>query len=126
MTLANGDAQLDCGLESRIAEQVAEVGERVERVRQEANAAQRSAAASMRKSAASQDRIAKMYQERAGHGLFRDDAVERDHDLDHAARHRQFAEDDRRMAERSRQKPASAIATVLGVPRATVYRLLSE
>src|SRR5262245_38803667 len=86
-----------------IAEQAGEVGQRIERARQKANAAQRFAAACMRKSAESQHRIAKMYKERAEHGLFHDDAVEHDHDLDHAASHRRYAEDDRRMAGRLRK-----------------------
>jgi hypothetical protein len=103
MTHTNGDAQSDVGLDRRIAELVAEVGQRIEWARHKANAAQQSAAASMRKSAESQDRIAKMYEERAEHGLLHDDVVEHDDDLDHAARHRQFAKDDRRMAERLQQ-----------------------
>ena len=61
--------------------------------RRNVNAARRSAAASMCKSAESQNRIAQMYEERNEHGLSHDD------DLDHAACHRQFAQDDCRMAK---------------------------
>ena len=64
----------------------------------------------MGKSAESQDRIAKMYEERAEHGLYHDDAVDHDDELDHAARHRQFADDDRRMAERARQSADTHLA----------------
>ena len=109
MTHANGGAQSDRGLDRRVAEQATEVDQRIERARRTVNAAQRSAAASMRRSAESQDRIATMYQERAEHGLH-DDAVDHDDDLDHAARHRQFAQDDRRMAERARQSADKHLA----------------
>ena len=64
----------------------------------------------MARSAESQDRIAQMYEERAEHGLSHDDAVDHDDDLDHAARHRQFAQDDRRMAERARQSADEHVA----------------
>ena len=63
-----------------------------------------SAAASMCKSAESQNRIAQMYEERTEHGLSHDD------DLDHAACHRQFAQDDRRMAKRARQSADKQLA----------------
>jgi len=103
MGITSGNTRPERDPYRRIAEQASEVNRRVERARQMANAAQRSAAASMRKSAESQDRIANMYQERAEHGLFHDDAVDHDDDLDRAARHRQFAQDDRRMAAQSQQ-----------------------
>jgi hypothetical protein len=110
MTQTSGDARSDRGLDCRLAEQATEVDQRIERARQNVNAAQRSAAASMRKSAESQDRVARMYEERAKHGLYQDDAVDHDDDLDHAARHRQFAEDDRWMAERARQSADEHLA----------------
>ncbi len=69
----------------------------VERARKGAVAAQRSAAESLRKSAESQDRIANMYQDRAESASFHDD------DVDHAARHRNFAREDRMMSERARR-----------------------
>jgi hypothetical protein len=103
MAITSGKARPEGDPYRRIAERAFGVDQYIERVRQKATAAQRSAAASMRKSAESQDRIAKMYQDRAEHGLFHADALDRDDDLEHAARHRQFAQDDRRMAERLHQ-----------------------
>ena len=58
----------------------------------------------MCKSAESQNRTAQMYEERTEHGLSHDD------DLGHAACHRQFAQDDRRMAKRARQSADKQLA----------------
>jgi hypothetical protein len=71
---------------------------RAEQARRQVNAAQRAAADSLDASAASHERTAKAYQESAEHRDRRDDEY-----LDHAARHRSFAEEDRRMATRLRR-----------------------
>jgi hypothetical protein len=86
-------------LDRDIADVASEVERDVESARRKALEAQRSAAASLRESAEAQERVAKMYLNSAENGLFHDDEVDREDDLDHVVEHRQFAEDDRRMAE---------------------------
>ncbi len=101
MTHTSGHTRSEGDTKRRIAGQISVVELRVERARRMAITAQRSAAASLSKSAEAHERMAKSYEERAEHGLFRDN-VDREEDLDHAARHQQFAHEDRRMAQRSR------------------------
>jgi hypothetical protein len=55
----------------------------------------------MERSAASQDRVAKAYEEVAAHNQRRDEY------LKHAARHREFAQEDRLMAEGLRRMAES-------------------
>ena len=69
-----------------------------ERARRQAKAAQRSAARSLEKSADSQDQTAKAYEEAAEYSVRR-----RNEFLEAAARHRGFAQEDRRMAQELRQ-----------------------
>jgi hypothetical protein len=69
--------------------------ERVQQVRRQMKASQRSAADSVEKSADSHDRAAKSYEKLA-------ECSVRDEYLEHAARHRAFAQEDRRMAEQLR------------------------
>jgi hypothetical protein len=73
------------------------VSEEADRVRQLVKATQRAAADSLHKSAVSQDRTAKSYEDLAEHSGRPNDYLE------HAARHREFAEEDRRMAGRLRR-----------------------
>ena len=72
--------------------------QRAEQARRQMRAAQRSAANSMDDSAASRERTAKAYEEAAEHRDLRDDEY-----LEHAARHREFAREDRLMPERLRR-----------------------
>ncbi|AFM18058.1 hypothetical protein Mycch_3314 [Mycolicibacterium chubuense NBB4] len=81
-------------MDGRIAAELPELERRVERARQGAQKAQLSAAAALQASAESHERTAEIYDKLAELGLLADVK-------DHAARHRKFAEDDRRMAARS-------------------------
>jgi hypothetical protein len=80
------------------AEAASRAIQRADRARRQAEAAQRAAAASLDGSAASHERTARAYQAAAEHRERRDDES-----LEHAAWHREFAEEDRRMAERLRR-----------------------
>ena len=81
----------------RIAEQAFRVVQQTERVAREARAAQRSAADSIDRSADSHDRTAKSYEELAKLSPVGNEYAT------HAARHREFAQEDCQMAERLRQ-----------------------
>jgi flagellar biosynthesis/type III secretory pathway protein FliH len=83
---------------ARLAEQALRASERAEQVLQRARAAQRSAADSVQKSAESHERTAQSYERAAAQHSGRRDTY-----LARAARHREFAEVDYRMAERLRQ-----------------------
>lgn len=77
-------------------EEALSANHKAEKARQRAREAQWSAADSLARSADSQDRIAQMYEERS--------AVDGSSDYSqHAACHRQFAEEDRRMAQKLRE-----------------------
>ncbi len=80
-----------------IAEQAFHASRRVERVRRQTKAAQRSAADSFDKSADSHDRTARSYEKLAALTAGGTENLER------AARHREFAEEDRGIAERLRR-----------------------
>lgn len=80
------------------AEQAILAIQRAERGRRQVMAAQRSAADSVDESAASHERTAKAYEKAAEHRDRPDDEY-----LQHAARHREFAQEDRQMAERLRR-----------------------
>ena len=103
MTHVGGDEQPDRDVDRRLAEKASEAEQRAERARENASAAQRSAAASLRKSAECQERIARLYVDRAEESIFDDDS-------EHAARHEQYARDDRAMAERLRQSADAHLA----------------
>ena len=111
MTHTSGDAQSERHLNGRIAEQASVVDLRVERARHKAIAARRSAAASLRGSAESHERAAKMHDERAKGGLF-----DEDDEQNHARRHRRFAQDDRRIAERARHSAEQHMAECKVLP----------
>jgi hypothetical protein len=70
--------------------------QQVEQLRRQTKVAQRSAAESFEKSAGSHDQIARSYEKLAELG-------EGDEYLQRAARHRAFAHEDRRIAERLRR-----------------------
>jgi hypothetical protein len=80
------------------AEQAFRASQRAELARRDVRAAQRSAAASLDGSADSHERTANAYAEAAERGDRRKDDC-----LEHAARHRAFAQEDRQMAERLRR-----------------------
>jgi hypothetical protein len=80
------------------AEEAFRTGQRVEQARRDARSAQRSAAQSLDKSADSHVRTATSYDEAAKHSV-----LSRDEYQQHAARHREIAREDRRMAERLRR-----------------------
>jgi hypothetical protein len=82
---------------ARLAEQAVHAVQRADQALLQATAAQRSAADSLQRSAESHERTAISYElaaERSGQELIY---------LQHAARHRAYADEDRRMAERLRQ-----------------------
>ena len=80
------------------AEEAFRTGQRAEQARRDASSAQRSAAHSLDNSAASHDRTAKAYEEAAKHSVLAEDEYRQ-----HAARHREYARDDRLMAVRLRR-----------------------
>src|SRR6516162_3071148 len=86
-----GDAQL------RAAQRAFHASERAERARRDAHSAQRSAAGSFDKSADSHERTAKAFEEAAEHC-----ATGKDGYRQQAAHQREFAVEDRRMAQRLR------------------------
>lgn len=88
------EAELDS--HRRAAEQAIRAGQRADQARREARDAQRSAADSLERSANSQERTAKAYEDAA------ENSDRRDEYLAAAARHRQFAQEDHRMAQQLR------------------------
>lgn len=98
MTSADNGLQAEPDLQVWGAEDAFRSGQRAESAWLLARAAQRSAATSLDHSADSHERTAHAYDEAAGHeGRHCDECRE------HAAIHRAFAREDRRMAERLRQ-----------------------
>ena len=87
------------------AEEAWRAVQRAEQAGRKARASQRSAANSLDHSADSHERTAKVYEDAAEHGGLRKDEY-----LQHAARHREFAHEDRQMAERMRQLAGPSLA----------------
>ncbi len=96
--MAEADSSLENDLDPHVrfkAERALLEGQQAEQVRQRTKVAQRSAAEGLDKSADSHDRAALSYEQLAETG---DDGAS-----DHAARHREFAEEDRRIADQLRR-----------------------
>jgi hypothetical protein len=93
------------------AEEAFRAVRRAEHAWQLARAAQRSAANSLDNSAASHERTANVYEKAAERGDLR-----RDERRERAARHRGFALEDRRIAERLRQMAAVGFVVFVGDP----------
>ena len=83
------------------AEEVCRIDQRVETARRQAGQAQLAAAQAVDKSADCHDRAARSYEQLAEGGGRGDEYLE------HAAVHREFAQEDRRMAQRLRQDAES-------------------
>jgi urocanate hydratase len=96
----------ECDAHWRATEEAAYVARRAEGLRQQVRAAQRSAADSLDRSAVSQDRAARIYEQLA------DNRERGDEYSEHAARHRQFAREDRVMAQRLREMAESDSAGI--------------
>lgn len=80
-----------------VTEQIFRVAQRVETMRRQAGEAQQAAADSFDKSADSHDRTASSYEKLANRATYQNDYLE------HAARHRDYAQEDHRIAQRLRQ-----------------------
>src|ERR1700745_1670842 len=102
--MVNADNGLQAELDPQAwsAEQAFRASRRAERARRGVRAAQRAAAASVDGSADSHERAANAYAEAAEHGDRRKDDC-----LEHAARHREFAQEDRQIADRWRRRAAT-------------------
>ena len=100
MAQGSSDRGPDSGEQLWLSGDAFRVVEQAERVRQQVRAAQRVTAHQLNTSADSHDRTARSYEDLAKHAAHRD---RRDVYLQHAARHRKFAEEDRRMAAQLRQ-----------------------
>lgn len=98
MSRSDGNLEATPDVELRAAmEDASRVGGRVEQVRRQTKAAQRSAAESFDQSADCHDRTATSYERLAEARVCGDDY------RGHAARHREFAREDRRLAARLRR-----------------------
>jgi hypothetical protein len=97
MTDTYASAWLEPDPNMRLAEQAVHAGARADQALQQAKAAQRSAADSLQRSAESHERTAVSYE------LAAERSDQQGMYLQHAARHRAYANEDRQMAERLRQ-----------------------
>lgn len=91
-----GESSLDATFNQHLRGALIEQWFRIQNTRQRTKVAQRCAAQSFDKSACSHDRTAKSYEEMAELG-------EGNQYLERAARHREFAHEDRRIADRLRR-----------------------
>jgi hypothetical protein len=97
MTRSDGTAEAAPGWPEGAAAAARRAGQRIERARLQTQTTQRSVARSFERSADCHDRTAASY-ERLAEGTLGGDAYR-----EHAARHREFAQEDRRLAASMRQ-----------------------
>lgn len=108
-------SKVDGDLRLHVAEEVFRAGQRIKKVRRQTKDGQRAAADSFDRSADSHDRAASSYERLAAQPNGRHDEY-----LKHATRHREYAREDRRMAQQLRLLAESAVMAGSRQPRGKV------